>query len=230
MIAKLILDIETAPCERAADFLEDPKPPSNYKNPEAIASYVENAKVEALAKCGLDPDLGRIVALGWMLEGQEEPTVRTCRAEVDEADALKELWRLVVLPSGAHRPLVTFNGNGFDLPFLMRRSLYLGMVYPQLNIDRFRTTHIDLMAKLTFNGILKAHSLKFYAKRFCLPVEDDTKGADIPALVRDGSDTAWRAIHDHCKADVLTTYLLASRLQLIDFDPRALPREAELTA
>jgi hypothetical protein len=104
------------------------------------------------------------------------------------------------------------------------------MVYPHLNIDRYRTNQLDLLAKLTYNGLLKAHSLKFYAKRFCLPVEDETKGADIPALVRDGSDTAWQAIHDHCRADVLTTYLLASRLQLIDFDPRALPREAELTA
>jgi uncharacterized protein YprB with RNaseH-like and TPR domain len=230
MFPKLVLDIETCPIDRAADYIEEPSAPANYKNPEAIASYIATAKQAAVDKCGLDPDLGRIVALGWMLEGQEEPTVRTCRAEVDEAQALKELWRLVEMPSGAHRVLVTFNGNGFDLPFLMRRSLYLGMVYPHLNIDRYRTNHLDLLAKLTYNGLLKAHSLKFYAKRFCLPVEDETKGADIPALVRDGSDTAWQAIHDHCRADVLTTYLLASRLQLIDFDPRALPREAELTA
>ena len=227
---KIVVDIETSAIDRAADYIEPPSAPSNYKDETKIAEFVKSAKQAAIDKCGLDPDLGRIVALGWMFEGQDEPTVRTCRAEVEEAAVLKELWKHVVLASGTHRPMVTFNGNGFDLPFLMRRSLYLGIVYPHLNIDRFRTNHIDLMARLTFNGVLKPHSLKFYAKRFCLPVDDSVSGADVPSLVRENTSESWAQIAAHCRSDVLTTYLLASRMQLIDFDPRALPREAELTA
>jgi hypothetical protein len=227
----LVLDLETAAIDRAPEFVETPTAPSNYKDEAKIAAYVADAKQAAIDKCGLDPDLGRIVCLGWMLEGRDiEPIVVPCRAEVDEAVALREFWKEVLLPNGSHRRIVTFNGLGFDLPFLMRRSLYLGVVYPHLNIDRYRTPHIDLCARLSFNGVLKPHSLRFYAKRFSLPIDEDPViGSDIPHLIRDGSDTSWRAIQNHCKSDVRTTYLLASRLQYIDYDETVDPRDRELS-
>ena len=133
------------------------------------------------------------------------------------------------MPNRAHRKLITFNGNGFDLPYLMRRSLYLGVAYPHLNINRYKTPHIDLMARLSFNGVLKAHSLAFYAKRFSLPIDPDVvTGAEISGLVRDGSDEAWQKIAEHCASDVRTTYLLASRLQYVDFDEDIDPRDQEV--
>jgi hypothetical protein len=111
----------------------------------------------------------------------------------------------------------------------MRRSLYLGVPYPHLNIDRWRSPHIDLMARLSFNGVLKPHKLSFYAKRFALPIDPDPlTGADIGALVKAGTDVCWRAIMNHCASDVRTTYLLASRLQLIDYDDQVDPRDQAL--
>jgi hypothetical protein len=44
--------------------------------------------------------------------------------------------------------------------------------------------------------------------------------------VKDGSDTSWKMIQRHCRSDVLTTYLLASRLQYVDYDENVDPREA----
>lgn len=214
----IILDLETAPHDRAAEFATELRPPANYSKPEAIDKW----RMDTIDKCGLDPDLGRIVALGWMLEGRDlEPNVIVCRDEPSEGVALHELWRDVLLPNGAHRRIVTFNGLGFDLPYLMRRSLYLRVAAPSLNLDRYRTPHLDLYQKLSYNGALKAHSLAFYAKRFDLPVaEPRIDGSMIPALVRDGH---WENIRDHCASDVQLTFALAARLGYIesgDGEPR----------
>jgi hypothetical protein len=224
----LVIDLETAAIDRAGEFVETPSAPANYKDEAKIAAYIEEARQTSINRCGLDPDLGRIVCGGFMLEGRDdEPVVIPCRTERDEALFLRDLWKEVVLPNRAHRTIITFNGLSFDLLFLMRRSLYLGVVYPHLNIDRYRTSHVDLCARLSFNGVLKPHSLQFYAKRFSLPVEPDPiSGADIPAMVKDGSDTSWKMIQRHCRSDVLTTYLLASRLQYVDYDENVDPREA----
>lgn len=199
-----ICDIETAAIDDAAQYIEPVEAPANYKKPEAIAEYIANATAKAVDRCGLDPDLCRIVALGWMFPGEPSPQVRVCRTDTEERDTLEYFWRDV---KGA--TLVTFNGLKFDLPVLMRRSLYLGIPYPMLSLDRYRTTHIDLFNKLTFNGTIQGHSLKFYLSRFNIANDDLTSGKDIAALVKAGE---WGAVVDHCTSDVLGTYQLAQRI------------------
>lgn len=219
---KLVLDIETYPIDDAETYLgtEDFAAPGNYTRPEAIATYVANAKRKAIDRCGLDPDLGKIIAIGWMLEGRDgEPHVKLCQDERAERLALIEVWREVVLPTGAHRAIVSFNGLRFDLPYIMRRSLYLDVLAPSLNIDKFRSPHVDLMARLSFNGVLASHSLAFYAKRFGLITEyPDVNGSMIAQLVADGE---WDEIRRHCASDVQLTYDLAARLKYIEFDEDA---------
>ncbi len=68
--AKLVLNIETAPMDGAVDYIETPEAPSNYKNAEAIERYITDAKAKALDRCGLDPDLARIVSPGEALHHQ----------------------------------------------------------------------------------------------------------------------------------------------------------------
>ncbi len=215
----IVVDLETVAIDGAAEYLSPPEAPANYTKPESIAAYVKTATEKAVGKCSLDPDLCRVVALGWMRVGTDMvPRVLTCRDEYEENYALTELWKDVRRPRGGGAwPLVTFNGHRFDLPVLMRRSQYLQMPYPNLNIDRYRTNNIDLWQKLSFNGAISAHGLQFYAKRFNLPVDPDpVKGEDIAALVKDGSDVSWRAVQNHCASDVKTTHELAVRLGLIE--------------
>ena len=205
------VDIETAVNPKALDWLEPVKPDSRLKDPEKIKASIEEKTAERNEKLALDWDCCRIVALGHG-EAEGKDHVIICRDEETEAAALDALAKRIVNAAGVVRPLVSFNGFGYDLPVLMRRAQYLGVTFPLLSVDKYRSPHIDLMQKLSFNGAIKPHSLKFYASRFGMPVADDIQGSQIADLVREG---AWEAVESHCRSDLALTRFLAQKLKLI---------------
>ncbi len=160
----LILDIATCPIEGAEGFLEEPSAPANYKDPEKIAAYIVEKKADALAKAALDPDLGCISAIGlWAMDGSGPQVIR-CQDDDDERDALVLLARNLDATRVTYSTLIGFNALKFDWPFLIRRAQYLGVHLP-LELDRYKSTHIDLYDRLTMKGLCGAHSLGFYIKR-----------------------------------------------------------------
>lgn len=207
---RLVFDIETAPLPEAAEYLndEDFAAPANYKDPVKIAAYIQEAKQSAVAKCALDVDLCRIVAIGWWLEGADGVTTMTARADsYDEVSLLSMFW-----PMATGRHVIGFNCLGFDLPVLLRRSLYLGVSVPEMQIDKYKHPRVsDLMEILSFGDKLRKRSLAFYCRRFGIDVPDGLKGADIGQAVTEGR---WEAVEAHVRADVQKTAQLAARLSL----------------
>lgn len=204
---RIVLDIETVALPDAAGFIETPRAPKNWKDPAKIAAYVAEKQNEETAEAGLDHDLAQIVAIGILYEGEDEPLVTTIN-DMHEAEMLRWYWHHV-----GQRATVGYNTLGFDLPMVLRRSLYLGVTTPVINLDRYRTPHIDLQQKLSYDGKFKYRSLNWYCKRFALNVADDSvTGEDIPRLVVEGN---WAAIADHCWTDVLKVAELAKRMGYI---------------
>lgn len=201
----IVLDIETLASPEAAQWLDPVKAPANYKDETKIAAYCAEKFAERVATAALEADLCEVIAVGLLEPASESrPTVVT-RADLNEAAMLALLWHRV-----GQRPIIGFNSLSFDLPVLIRRSQLLGVPYPSLNLDRYRTPHIDLLERLSFNGKLTYRSLGFYTRRFALDVPADPhRGADIAALV---AAEDWPAIAAHCRADVLATAALATRL------------------
>jgi uncharacterized protein YprB with RNaseH-like and TPR domain len=209
---RLVIDIETAGLPEAAEYATEPiSAPSNWKDPEKIAAYVAEKQAEQINKAGLDLDLCRVVAVGLQREGAVGVQVLTAGDEAEERGLLTALWSQLLKIQ--HPVLVGFNHVGFDLPVLMRRSQYLNVAYPRLSLDKYRTPHIDIMAYLTWHGLVRARSLKFYAKRFGIPCEDTVKGADIPALVQAGD---WDKVIAHVSSDVELTAALARRIGVLE--------------
>lgn len=208
----LIFDCEAVALDIASAYLEPATAPSNYKDPQKIADYIEQANREALAKAALDVDLARIVALGTQ-EDDAEPRVTLIRDSHEEQAALAWFWSRVA-PKGEARPtLIGFNCLGYDLLLLLRRSLYLGVKTPRLSLGKYRHDGIeDLMLALSFDGALKYRGLPFYCKRFGIEVEDTHTGADIAALFAAGD---FEAIRVHCLADLQKTRQLAERLGVV---------------
>jgi hypothetical protein len=202
---RIILDLETAPIDDAASYIEPVSAPANYKDPDKIASYCKDKQQELVDKAALDPDLCRIVAAGFLTE-DGGPQIWTATDAVGEAAVLTEIWRAI-----GDRLIVGFNVCGFDVPVLLRRSLYLRVVSPRIAVDRFKHPRIlDLMQELSFNGLLKYHGLDFYCQRFALQVpEDEVSGADIPGLV---AANQWAKVHQHVESDVAKTAALAERM------------------
>lgn len=200
---RLVFDLETAPLPEAADYLEPPEAPANYKDPVKIKAYIDDKSAEQVGRCSLDPDLCRIVAISTWAEEDSSPYVHHT-GEDSEHEIVEWFWE-----QAKNHHLVGFNVLAFDLPVLLRRSLYLELKAPQIQIDKYRHPEVtDLQMVLSFNGALRLRGLSFYAKRFGFEVEDGITGAEIAKAVE---EDRWDDIAGHAMADVKKTALLAAR-------------------
>jgi DNA polymerase elongation subunit (family B) len=128
--------------------------------------------------------------------------VRVCREERDERLLIADVADLV---SGA--TIITFGGHNFDLPLVMRRAQYLGLRFPKLNLDRYKSPHIDLCELLSGRNPQRRRSLGFYAKR--MGWTDLTKilsGAEESQVPLTGR---WDDLEASIRHDVTATYRLA---------------------
>src|SRR5688572_20681392 len=124
----IVFDLETAPLENAADYLDPVKPDGRLTDAKKIeADIIEKAQAR-LGRCALDYNVGRIVALGYWTE--KSGTVATvCKDWEDERLVLGEFWRRT-----RGKPIIGFNAKGFDCRYLIQRSRYLSVPYPQLDM------------------------------------------------------------------------------------------------
>lgn len=210
----LVLDIETLPHPDASQWLAPVTAAANLKDPAKIAASIAERTAERDDKLGLDPDCCVTCAVGWHVVGGGDPTVDICQNEAQEAEALTRLADAYAAPNGQQETrIVTFYGRQFDLPVLMRRAMYLGVKFPKLNLDRYRSPHIDVWDALTYQGALRtAHSLSFYAKRMGFTTLDKVDGGDVASLAKAGN---WDAIREHCASDVGLTHAVANKLGLL---------------
>jgi predicted PolB exonuclease-like 3'-5' exonuclease len=120
--------------------------------------------------------------------------------------------------------LVTFNGRGFDLPVLETRALKFGLSLPRyFAAGQSRSTyrgnrysdayHIDLCDFLSnFGAAYRRNSLNLLAKLIGLPGKYTIEGEDVEYLYRQGR---LKEINQYCMTDVLQTYLLFLRVELM---------------
>lgn len=131
-----------------------------------------------------------------------------------ERELLERWWELL-RKGGLH--LVTFNGRGFDCPFLMLRSAALE-VRPTRNLmagTKFNYgAHTDLLDELSYFGFpsrnigpLKRFNLDFYCKAFGItsPKEEGISGDMVPRLFAEG---AHETIAEYCLRDIYSTWKL----------------------
>jgi DNA polymerase elongation subunit (family B) len=131
---------------------------------------------------------------------------------MDEVELLTAFWDVARHYDG----VVTFNGRGFDVPFLYLRSAVLNV--PISRKDwlgyRFQTDpHCDLAEQLTFynvsgrDGAARRFNLDFYCKAFGIesPKAQGITGMDVGRLLEEGR---YREIAEYCLRDVRATVQL----------------------
>lgn len=209
----IVIDVEAVAIADVDSYIEAVSAPSNYRDEAKIAEFIREKRRELAERAALDVDLARIVALGVQWPGCDAE-VRIVR-DTPEPVLLEWFWDYWAQHAQIGMPvLVTFNGLGYDVPLLLRRSLYLGVSAPHIQVDRFKHPNvIDLMASLSFDGKLKAHGLQFYLNRFGYPkAGPDISGADVAERYAAGD---WDAIANHCRMDVEGTAWLAERIGVL---------------
>ena len=131
-----VFDIESAALAEAADYIVPPKPRANLKDPAKITADLADKTAALLERAALDPDLCRIVAVGWECDGWTESAV--CEDAAQERELLERFWT-----QSRGVTLVGFNCLGFDLPVLLRRSLYLGVRAPMFSLNKYRLSRAE---------------------------------------------------------------------------------------
>lgn len=127
----------------------------------------------------------------------------------DETELLTAFWDA----AKHYNQVVTFNGRGFDVPFLYLRSAVLNVPISRKDWLGYRYAtepHCDLAEQLTFYGVsgregaAKRFNLDFYCKSFGIesPKSHGVTGMDVGALMADGR---YREIAEYCLRDVRAT-------------------------
>jgi hypothetical protein len=155
----LVLDVASAPIPDAANYIEPVSAPSNYRDPDKIAAYVAEKTAERIAGVALDLDLARLTAVGWLSSDDGVAKVFLAKDGDDIA--------LISALSAQCRDtrIITYGGFRFDLPLIMRRARYLGVEFPKINIDKYRSQHVDLCDLLSDHDYTRRRPLGFYVRR-----------------------------------------------------------------
>lgn len=224
-MARLVFDIETSalPLENFDEAQQE------YLLREALKLEDEPARAarreEILRQFNLWPFTARAVCIAMLnadtLRGQvlfiaddyEEDAVEGGPVEfvpcADELELLTAFWDV----AKHYDEIVTFNGRGFDVPFLYLRSGLLNVPITKKNWlgYRFATEpHCDLAEQLTFYGVsgregaARRFNLDFYCKAFGIesPKSHGVTGMDVNTLMAEGK---YREIAEYCLRDVRAT-------------------------
>ena len=131
---------------------------------------------------------------------------------MEEAELLAAFWDV----AKRYDTIVTFNGRGFDVPFIYLRSALLNV--PITRKDwlgyRYQTEpHCDLAEQFTFYGVsgrdgaARRFNLDFYCKAFGIesPKSHGVTGMDVGTMLAAGR---YREIAEYCLRDVKATVKL----------------------
>jgi DNA polymerase elongation subunit (family B) len=184
-------------------------------------------------RTGLYPGLGKIIAIGMWLVGEDRGMILLEGAKLedarnwekvpgskifrgDEKAILERFWEMVgrtktqrMLPR-----LVSFNGRDYDGPMLMVRSAQLG-VKPSRQMVPKRydmSEHCDLVEVFNFMGATRdRYSLEYWCRRFDIESpKGSIDGSQVARVYRQGRIDD---IGEYCLRDVRATAQLYQRLE-----------------
>lgn len=236
MIPVLVFDIETVPDTEGLRKLHDLP---EQLAPVDIAEMAFQSRRQTAGNDFLPLHVQKIVAISCVLRDRNDFRVWSLGNPADsEAELIRRFFEGIERFSPQ---LVSWNGGGFDLPVLHYRSLIHGMQarrYWDMGDDdrdfkwnnylsRYHTRHLDLM-----------DILALYQPRASVPLDELAQLMGFPGKLGMDGSRVWdafqkgevAAIRNYCETDVVNTYLVFLRFQLMRgiFDQEQYQRECEL--
>lgn len=203
--ATIYIDIETIPTQDTAmqDYiLNGIKAPGNYKDEAKIAAYIEEAKAEALDKCGLDGAANHIICIGVAID-DHAPVSFYAKKYQEEKKALQEFYAYLyenLMPQG--NIFVGHNVSGFDLKVIRQRSMIHGIksiVSIPFDSKPWDLNPYDTMVQWDSKNFIKLEKL---ALAFGIKTKKTMDGSEVYKAWQNGMHDQ---IADYCKNDVALT-------------------------
>ena len=186
------LDIETTPLE--------------FDNKE-IVSYLMDRNIPRFSH----PLFGKIISIGIKKEN-EEPLMIYGN---DEKEILTKFWEF--MSENKIDKIVTWNGYGFDVPFLNVRSAMNQIKKTKnINLNKWRmsevgSNHMDCMQFFSSTGEFQFIALEIACRLIGIEVpKDRVRGEDIEKLFRRGE---WEPIINKNKEDLIILEKLYQKIQ-----------------
>jgi hypothetical protein len=224
-MATLIFDIETS--AQPLENFDDAQQEYLFRETEKLGDEIsKNAKREEITRfMSLWPFTSQVVCIAMLnpetLRGQtlfvaeDFEEVAEENADVkfipcaDETELLAQFWDA----AKKFDSIVTFNGRGFDVPFIYLRSAILNVPISKKNWLGYRYAvepHCDLAEQFTFysvngrDGAARRFNLDFYCKAFGIesPKSAGVTGMDVTTLM---TEKKFREIAEYCLRDVRAT-------------------------
>jgi len=222
---RLIFDIETIPDVAGLRRLHDL--PDDLSDDE-VAELAFQRRRAAVGNDFLPHYLQRIVTISCVFRDATQFRVFSLsEPEADEAQIIQRFF------DGIERftpQIISWNGGGFDLPVLHYRGLLHGVTAPRYwemgegdvrdardfkwnnYISRYHSRHLDLMDLLAL-----------YQPRANAPLDELAKLMGFPGKLGMDGSAVWGAyqngqiedIRDYCETDVVNTYLVFLRFQMM---------------
>jgi predicted PolB exonuclease-like 3'-5' exonuclease len=217
----LVFDIETIPDVAGIRRLQDL--PADLPDRE-VAELAFAARRDKTGSDFLPHYLQRVAAISCAFRDRDGFRVRSLGSLADgEASLIQSFFKVIE----KYTPqLVSWNGGGFDLPVLHYRALVNHVVAPKYwdvgeedrefkwnnYIARYHSRHTDLMDLLAM-----------YQARANAPLDALAKLCGFPGKLGMDGGQVWQAfnegrlpeIRNYCETDVVNTYLMYCRFQLM---------------
>ncbi len=218
-------DIETGPdYDSGIEFDESSVKLGRMKDPEKIAAKMAEERAKFDRNRALSPLTGKILAIGYIQGGGRRPAIDTGQNGHDagtEAAILENFWRHFQFLEEQRSYLIGFNCEGFDLPFIVRRSWKCRIEVPQSALGHFgpkNPIHIDLMRRFTLGKYGEYVGLNDVAKFLCAgakPPEDECSGAIFAELFTSGDEEKIERAIAYLLNDLDMTWGVAARLGVV---------------
>lgn len=221
LIPTLVFDIETVPDVEGLRRLYDL---SSDESPQSIAEIAFHRRRQQTGNDFLPLHQHRVIAISCALRERDSFRVWSLGSPADDEKTL--IQRFFDGIEKYTPQLVSWNGGGFDLPVLHYRGLIHGVVAARYwdmgeddrdfkwnnYISRYHMRHLDLMDLLAM-----------YQPRANAPLDELAQLCGLPGKLGMDGSKVWDAycagrvaeIRNYCETDVVNTYLIFSRFQLM---------------
>ena len=216
----ICFDIETIPQQAPLSIIQEEE--LEKKMQWRIASTTTPKELDELRRktMGTNPYFGEIVCIGMYRKNNTSGKMQEGETALvgTETQILDKFWSIISKFNGTY---LSYNGLGFDVPFIKVRSM-INTIKPTntnfLNTKRFSAwPHHDVAMLLADWDKFKMVSLRLACEVMGIPSpkEGEIKAENVEQAFKDGN---IQGIADYCSADTRTTY------QLFDLQRQYMPK------